>query len=115
MSACAAASLCACYNGVSDLRRMERELNERKRMQQEQQLEEQQPVEQTDELDPDFLLDPEEDDKDAELPENSKSPDDAPPQYGKRPPRRRGHGPKPAPFPQPPDDSDGQTVNDSSF
>lgn len=51
------ASACACTNGVSDLRRRERQMQERQRQEQEEQLleQEQNPEE---ELDPDFSVDP---------------------------------------------------------
>lgn len=95
---------CACNNGVSDLRRRERQMRERQ-LEQQRLSREQEAQPGGDELDPDFSVDPEvpengEKHADRENdPQNPIFPDHGylPPQFG------RPAKPQPAPFPIPHD------------
>lgn len=106
---------CACQNGVTDIRNRERQLRERMREEQQRRFSEHE--EQTlEEIDPNFTVDPECPDcpKCPDCPDIPENPEDEnrltengdeepqkpTPEHG-RVPHRRGHKPKPVPYPLP--------------
>ena len=113
VSALAFTCACACRNGVSDIRRRARQLEERVRKQEQRLLEDEEP----EQLDPDFSVEPqnetEEEEKKEKNPDNGKCPD-CPDHSDERPhsellPERGGHHgkrikPKPVPLPVPPEE-----------
>lgn len=105
---------CACENGVSDIRNRERQLRERMREEQQQQRLAEQEERTLEEIDPDFMVDPEcpecpdcpdipeQPEEGTRTEDNGDTQKTIPPEFWRKPPRKGlGKKPKPTPAPYP--------------